>query len=279
MKFVFFGTPYVARDTLAMLIDVGFVPELVVTNPDAPRGRGHVLTPSETKVLAEAHGIPVFTPVQIDESVIAEIATRGCEYAICVAYGKILPKALIDAFPKGILNIHYSLLPKYRGASPVESAILHGETTTGVTIQKMVPKLDAGDIVAQAETEIGETENTTALRARLITLGAELLIRTLPEYLAGTVVLKPQDETAATYATKMKKEDGLLDLLGDTKTNWNKYRAYNEWPGTYFFIERNGKQVRVKIKEAVFTSDGRFQVVRVIPEGKKEMHFDDFMRG
>lgn len=279
MKFVFFGTPYVARDTLAQLIAAGYVPELVVTNPDAPRGRGHVLTPSETKVLAQAHGIPVITPAQIDEVAIAEIVAQGCEYAICVAYGKILPKALIDAFPKGILNIHYSLLPKYRGASPVESAILDGETITGVTIQKMVPKLDAGDIVAQAETEIGETENTTALRARLITLGADLLIQTLPRYLAGTIELKAQDEAAATYAPKMKKEDGCIDLLADAMTNWNKYRAYNEWPGTYFFVERNEKQVRVKIKEAVLTEDGLFQVVRVVPEGKKEMNLEEFMRG
>ena len=156
MTFAYFGTPYVARDTLALLVDRGFTPGVVVTSPDALRGRGMQLTPCETKAWALAHGLPVATPEKIDASFIEQV--RGYDYAIVVAYGKILPQALIDAFPKGVLNIHYSLLPKYRGASPVEAALLHGDTVTGVSRQQMVRKLDAGDVLAQREVAIEPAE-------------------------------------------------------------------------------------------------------------------------
>ncbi|HVX90435.1 MAG TPA: methionyl-tRNA formyltransferase [Candidatus Paceibacterota bacterium] len=264
-KFVYFGTPYVARDTLAILIERGFIPELVVTSPDAPRGRGLTLTPSETRVLAETHGIPVITPENLTPEVVEEITSRGCVAGICVAYGKILPRALIDAFPLGILNIHYSLLPKYRGASPVEGALLHGETVTGVSIQKMVFKMDAGDILAQKEVAIIPTETTRELRPRLVTIGAELLATILPEFFAGAMLSTTQDESKATHSGKIDKSEGELDLDGDQQLNWNKYRAYAEGPGTYFF--KDGK--RIKIKTAAF-NNGKFVPLRVVPEGKNE---------
>ncbi|MES2995006.1 MAG: methionyl-tRNA formyltransferase [Patescibacteria group bacterium] len=276
-RFIYFGTPYVARDTLATLVERGFVPEVVVSSPDAARGRGLMLAPSETKEWALANGLPVLTPEKLTPEVIEELKAYGCDYAIVVAYGKILPQALIDAFPLGILNIHYSLLPKYRGASPVEAALLNGETVTGVSIQQMVYKLDAGDVLAQREVTIEPEETTRELRPRLVALGAELLADTLPAFVQGSLTPMPQDESAATFSKKIEKSEGELDLAGDARMNWNKYRAYAESPGTYFFMERNGKRLRVRIVTATL-SDGIFTPDRIVPEGKKEMAYVDFVR-
>ena len=275
--FVFFGTPYVARDTLAALIDAGYRPRAVVTSPDAPRGRGMQLTPCETKELALAENIPVFTPEKLDAVAVATISTYGAEFGIVVAYGKILPQALIDQFPLGLINVHYSLLPKYRGASPVESVLRAGETVTGVTIQQLAYKLDAGDILATREITIQPTETTRELRPRLITEGAELLLAMLPSFEDGSIVRTPQDETAATHCGKISKSEGELNLSDDARTNWNTYRGLAESPGTYFFTERNGKQIRVKIKSAHFV-DNQFIPDRIVPEGKQEMSYTDFLR-
>jgi len=277
VRFAFFGTPYVARDTLAILDAHGFRPAVVVTAPDTPRGRGLILTPSETRVWADEHGIPVLTPEQIDASVIESIRTYGCAYAIVVAYGKILPQALLDAFPRGALNVHYSLLPKYRGASPVESALLNGDTETGVSIQKMVYALDAGDILASEKTLIGASETTIDLRARLIQIGGELLVRMLPEYLAGALAPMPQDPAQVTRAGKMKKEDGYITLGQDDEMNWRKYRAYAQWPRVSFEAERNGDRFRVTIVTAHF-ANGKFLPDIVKPAGKNEMSYADFVR-
>lgn len=270
MKFAFFGTPDVARDTLASLIEAGWVPELVVTSPDAPRGRGMVMTPSETKVLALENDLKVFTPERLNEEAISSIKEHDCDFAIVVAYGKILPEALITSFPKGVFNIHYSLLPKYRGASPVETALLNGETETGVTIQKMVYKLDAGDIVASVRENILPDDTTSTLRPRLIDAGAKLLLEVLPQIAEGEVKATPQEHDEATFASKFKKEDGLLNLSDDDESNWRKYRAFTEGSGTYFF--ENEK--RMKIKKARFEND-RFIVQRVVPEGGKEIDYKD----
>jgi methionyl-tRNA formyltransferase len=268
--FVFFGTPKVASDTLAILLERGFLPKVVVTSPDAPKGRGLALTPSETKVFALAHGIPVLALEMLDEEAIAAIRAYGCDYAIVVAYGKIFPEELITAFPLGVLNVHYSLLPKYRGATPLESALLAGETETGVTIQKMALAVDAGAVLAQKETPIVPAETARELRTRLITLGAELLADTLPAYLSGDIVPILQDASKASRARKLKKEEGLLDLTAPALENWNKYRAYADTIGTYFF--ENSK--RMKITTASF-KDGAFVVERVIPEGKREMAYTE----
>lgn len=278
MSFAFFGTPSVARDTLALLYERGQMPAVVITNPDAPRGRGHVLTPSEIKQWALEHRIPVLSPAQLDTDAVKEIAAYRCEYAVVVAYGKILPQPLIDAFPNGIYNVHYSILPKYRGASPVEAALLADDTETGVTVQRLAAKLDAGDIVAQRFEPILPTDTTRALRERLIAHGAELLIEVMPDIEAGTVAATPQNHADATYAPKITKEDGRIDLSAPARENWNKYRAYVEWPGTYFFTERNGKRLRVKIADAVLTPAGEFKILRVIPEGKNEVDYEVFRR-
>lgn len=267
-NFVYFGTPTVASETLATLLSHGFTPALVVTSPDAPRGRGLVLTPSPTKVLALEKGIPLLTPEKLDTDAIEAIRSYRCGYGVCVAYGKIFPEELIAVFPKGVLNVHYSLLPKYRGATPLETALLAGETETGVTVQKMVKELDAGDILAQESTAIAPSETARELRSRLIKMGAQLLATTLPAYLQGTITPTSQNPTLATRAHKLKKEDGLLALDAPAEVNWNKYRAYADSIGTYFI--QNDK--RVKITAAEFTR-GEFRITRVIPEGKREMEY------
>ena len=267
-KFAFFGTPKVASDTLATLITHNFIPTVVVTSPDAPAGRGLALAPSEAKTLALAHHIPIFTPHTLDAEAITAIHNYGCDYAIVVAYGKIFPEELIADFPLGVLNVHYSLLPKHRGAIPLEAALRAGDTVTGVTIQKMVYALDAGAILAQEELAIAPNETARELRPRLIALGAELLVKTLPSFLQGDIVPREQDASLASYAHKLKKEDGLLDLDAPAKENWNKYRAYTDSIGTYFF--ENGK--RMKITAASFKNN-EFVIERVIPEGKNERKF------
>lgn len=272
--FIFFGTPYVARDTLATLIDAGHRPLLVVTNPDAPAGRGQTITPCLTKQYATEHDIPVYTPATLDAEAVTTILKHNGVLGICVAYGKILPSALISAFPLGILNVHYSLLPRYRGATPVEATLLNGDTETGVTIQRMVPALDAGDIIAQAQISILPEETTRELRPRLITLGATLLLETVPAYVTGTLVATPQDAHRATHVGKLKKQDGELDLKDSQETNWRKYRAFAEWPGTFFI--HHGK--RVKITRAHRDTNGSFIIDRVIPEGKREVEASLFFQ-
>lgn len=276
-KFAYFGTPYVARDTLAILIERGFAPALVVSTPDVRRGRGMEVQPSETKAYAMERGLPVLAPEKLDASAIAEIRGYGCEFAVVVAYGKIFPESLLAAFPKGVLNIHYSLLPKYRGASPVESALLHADSVTGVAIQRMAKALDAGDILAAREVPILPTDTTRELRPRLILEGAHLLADILPAFEEGALASVPQNHAEATHAPKIAKEDGLLNLAGDSKTNWNKYRAYAESPGTFFYADKNGAKMRVKIKTAKF-ENGAFIPDRIVPEGKKETSFSDFLR-
>lgn len=267
-KFAYFGTPYVARDTLAYLLSHGYRPEVVITSPDAPRGRGLVLTPSETRVLAEENGIPVLTPEKLTPEVIEEILSYGAEYALVVAYGKILPEALITAFPKGVLNVHYSLLPKYRGASPVEAALLAGEQTTGVAIQRMVYELDAGDILALREVPILPTETAKELRPRLVHIGAELLVEVLPSFIEGTATFTPQDHTLATRSGKIPKSLGELHIPGNDEENWEKYRALADGSGTYFF--KDGKRTKIISAEYV---GGVFSPLRVVPEGKKETNY------
>lgn len=267
--FAFWGTPDVASETLAILIENGYIPKVVITNPDRPRGRGLHLLPSPVKVLAEKHNIPVLTPEKVDAEFTSLLSTYNLLLNIVVAYGKILPEEVINMPKFGTLNIHYSLLPKYRGASPLESALLNGESETGVSIQKMVYKMDAGDIVAEEKVPISIHIDKVYLREVLIHRGAKLLVEIIPSYIEGKIELKKQDESRATNCKKIKKEDGEIKLDGSSTENYNKYRAYAGWPGVYFF--KDGK--RIKITRARF-EDNSFIIERIIPEGKKEIDFN-----
>ncbi|HVW82662.1 MAG TPA: methionyl-tRNA formyltransferase [Candidatus Paceibacterota bacterium] len=267
-KFAYFGTPAVAAQTLAALLAHGYAPSVVITNPDAPRGRGMKLAPSPVKALALEKGLPVLAPEQLDAVALEEIKKHACDYAVVVAYGKLFPQALIESFPMGAINVHYSLLPRYRGASPVEAALLAGERETGVTVQKLALAMDAGDILAAREIPIAPEETARELFPKLIALGADLLVETLPKFEAGELAAAAQDESQATYSKKIKKEEGELDLAGDALANWNKYRAYLLRPGTYFI--ENGK--RMKIAKASF-ANGRFVVERIVPENGREIDY------
>lgn len=263
IKFIFFGTPDVASLTLEMLKLAGYMPALIVTSPDKPQGRKMLMTPPPVKTWATANSVPFIQPEKIDDKGIP----GSYDLAIIVAYGKILPETLINMPSLGSINIHYSLLPKYRGASPVETAILNCDTETGVSIQKMVYKMDAGDVIAQEKTMILPDETAPELRQRLIKIGGNLLVKILPDIINNTTTNTEQNETEATYCTKIKKEDGHVDLDKDNATEiYNKYRAYAHWPRTFFFD--NGK--RVIITEAKL-ENGQLHIVKVLPEGKKEI--------
>lgn len=289
-SFIFFGTPDVASETLEILKGYGYVPQLIVTAPDRPVGRHFVITPPPAKVWAIENNIPYIQPEKITDEVIeilkhppapSERGGAAPDLFIVVAYGKILPQALIDIPKYGTLNIHYSLLPRWRGASPVEAAILHGDHETGVSIQKMVFKLDAGPVIAEQRLVIDTHDTTQTLRGKLIPMGAKLLSEhVLPLLRGGAEALRgggvfegePQDELLATHCGKIKKEDALVTLQDDPQVLWNKYRAYHGWPCIYF-LDPSGK--RVKITKAQFMN-GQFIPEQVIPEGKKELPWTDY---
>lgn len=271
-SFVFFGTPDVASETLEILVSHGLVPELVVTAPDRPVGRHFTMTPPAVKAWVDTYTtksgttIPTIQPEKITPEIIDSLPV--VDFYIVVAYGKILPQALIDKARIATLNIHYSLLPQWRGASPVEAAILHGDPETGVSIQKMVFKLDAGPVLAEKRISIDTHDTTASLRGKLIPIGAHLLAEMLTTWDAAAFSNGvTQDEALATHCGKIKKEDALVTLNDDPQTLWNKYRAYHGWPCIYF-LDGDGK--RVKITEAKFVN-GVFTPTRVIPEGKKEI--------
>ncbi len=276
LNFVFFGTPDVASETLEILKTNGYLPSLIVTSPDAKKGRGLEMTASPVSVFAEENYIDCLKPEKLD-------AENFCgeqnipDLFLVVAYGKIIPEEILNIPRLSSINIHYSLLPKYRGASPVESAILNGDTVTGVTIQQMAYKMDSGPIIAQEKVEILPTEKAPELRKRLIKLGGELMIKILKTPSAdGHSPLtggEKQDESQATFCKKIKKEDGLLDLNGNAVKNYNKFRAYAFWPRTFFF--KDGK--RIIITDATL-EDNKFVIKKVLPEGKKEIKYEEFVR-
>jgi methionyl-tRNA formyltransferase len=267
-KFIFWGTPDVASKTLAILHSAGFTPELIVTSPDAPSGRGMNMAASPVSVWAEENMIDCIKPEKIDDEFTKTISEYKVDLFIVVAYGKILPESIINMPKLGTINIHYSLLPMYRGASPVESALLNGDKATGISIQQMALKMDAGDIIDEKEINIDTVDTKSTLRSKLIQSGGDLLVSILPDIFAQKIKFKKQDESKITYCKKIKKEDGLINLLDDDWTNYNKYRAYENWPSIFFM--RDGK--RIKIKKARY-EDGKFIIETVVPEGKKEIDF------
>ncbi len=264
VNFAFFGTPDVALETLEILKQNGYMPSLVITSPDARQGRKMLLTPPPVKVWALNNDVPFIQP----EKLSAEEFKTGFDLCIVVAYGKIIPEKILNIPRLGSINIHYSLLPKYRGASPVESAVLNGDSYTGVTIQKMVYKMDTGPIVATEKVNILPDEKSPELRKRLIQIGGKLLVETLPKVIEKKIKEIPQNESEATHCKKIKKGDGLIDFKDDPIKNYNKFRAYAYWPRTFFF--ENGK--RIIITDAVLANN-QFIIKKIIPEGGKEIAY------
>lgn len=277
LKIAFFGTPLLSSQTLDILKSNGYLPSVIITSPDKPVGRGLKITPSPVSIWAENNNIPCLKPEKIREEFIEEFQKLNIDLSVVVAYGKILPETLINIPKFKTINIHYSLLPKYRGASPLESSLLNGDDTTGISIQQMVFKLDSGPIITEKEVKIDINDTKEKLRDELTILGGNLLCEIIPKIVNKAINPKNQDESKVTFCTKINKEDGEIDLNGNPQVNYNKYRAFYGWPGVFFFINKHNKRIRVKIKQAVYENN-LFTIRRVTPEGKKEISYEDFLR-
>lgn len=237
MKIIFMGTAELSCASLEKLaLDKQFQIAAVVTQPDKPRGRELKLQFSPVKILAEKFHLPVLQPAKArDEKFISELRGLKPDLIVVTAYGQILPQAILDLPKSGCLNVHTSLLPKYRGASPIQSAILNGETETGVTIMKMDAGLDTGEILSQTRTPILPEDNSQTLHDKLAQLGADLFATTIPDYVTGKILPKPQNDSEATYAAKIKKEDGKINWNEPAEKILNRLRAFTPWPGIFTF--------------------------------------------
>ncbi|MDE1875095.1 MAG: methionyl-tRNA formyltransferase [Patescibacteria group bacterium] len=271
INFAFFGTPDRAVIALDELKKAGLVPGLIVTQPDRPQGRKLVLTPPPVKIWAERGGVPFMQPENLDDPLAIEVLRHGnFDAFVVVAYGKILKKEVLAIPRRGALNLHASLLPHLRGSSPIETAILNDERNTGATIILMDELVDHGPIIAQARVSLDAWPLPADELARhIVVQGGRLLAESLPKWVAGDIEAQPQDHSKATFTKKISKADGLIDPNGDGYQNFLKYNAYMGWPGTYFFVERDGKKTRINITSAAF-ENGRFVIQKVVPEGKKE---------
>lgn len=230
-RIIFAGTPEFAAVHLKALLDAGIKPVAVYTQPDRPAGRGHKLTPSPVKALALEAGIEVFTPENFkDEEEIKKFEDLKADLCIVVAYGIILPQRVIDAPKCGCINVHGSILPKYRGAAPIQRALLDGEEETGVSIMKLTLKLDAGDVYSVATLKIEKNDTSATLFAKLADLGAMTLLIALPKIFDGSLKAVPQDEDAVTYAMKISKEESHINFNKSAEVVDRTIRGLNPWP-------------------------------------------------
>jgi len=282
--FIFFGSSQMSIYVLDELEKAGYMPKAVVTTPDKPVGRKQVLTPTPVKEWAQKRNINVYDPAALKISdpngaaTIERLKNDNADIFIVASYGKIIPKEVFDIPPYKTLNVHPSLLPKYRGASPLQSAILDDEKNTGVTIIRIDEQMDHGPIVAQESIHINEWPVYEKFEEMMAHSGGHLLVDILPDWISGKIDERPQDETKATYCKKFTKEDGLIDLNDEPYLNFRKIQAFHMWPQAYFFIDHNSKQTRIKITDAEFKS-GQLVINKVVPEGSKEIKYEDFRRG
>ncbi len=297
MKLVFMGTPDYAVKTLESIISAGHEVAAVFAQPDKPVGRKHILTPPPVKVCAQENGIPVYQPDTLRDGKAAEILKEiNPDAIVVVAYGKILPEEILNIPKYGCINGHASLLPKYRGASPIQWCIVCGETETGVTTMYMDKGMDTGDILETARVKIGENETAEQLFDRLSVMSAQLMVSTLEKLEKGEITAKKQNEEEATYAPIIKKEMALLDFNKTAKELSCAVRGYYSWPCAYFFL--NNKRIKVISAEigvktdkeigTIFTQnndifvsckDGSLKINELQPEGSKPMTAKQFLNG
>lgn len=299
MKIVFMGTPDYAVETLKMLIAEKHEIAAVFAQPDKPVGRKHILTPPPVKVCAESHNIPVFQPNSLrNEEVFNTLKEINPDIIVVVAYGKLLPKNILDLPPYGCVNGHASLLPKYRGASPIQWSIVCGETKTGVTTMYMDDGLDTGDILEQTQVEIGAEETAEELFLRLSVISARLMASTLKKIENNEITPVKQDESKATHAPIIKKEMAFIDFEEKTAGEIHcAVRGYYSWPCAYFLL--NGKRVKIIKAEigdktdcaigtvsdntdnfSVSCKDGvNINLLEIQPEGSKPMSAKQFLNG
>jgi methionyl-tRNA formyltransferase len=302
LRIIFMGTPELAAASLgALLREPAFQVVAAVTQPDRPKGRDLKLQPSPVKQLASSAGVPVLQPEKArDEHFIAELRALQPGVIAVAAFGQLLPKAVLDLPRLGCLNVHTSLLPKYRGASPIQSAILHGEPETGVTIMQMDVGLDTGDILTQVTTPIRDDDNAATLHDRLAELGAQLLVTTLHDVAAGKLRPRPQQHELATHAAKIKKEDGRIDWSQPARAIWNRIRAFTPWPGAFTSLPAQPRARLLKLWQAdvaaeqgtagtVLTADkrgvvigcgeGALRVTSLQREGGRRLGAPEFLAG
>jgi methionyl-tRNA formyltransferase len=291
---VFLGTPGFAVPTLERVVEAGHEVTAVFTQPDRPKGRGQKDAMPPVKEAALRLGLPLHQPERVrQQEVVGQLRALGPEAMVVVGYGQIIPQAILDIPPKGIINVHASLLPKYRGAAPIQWAIARGETRTGVTTMKIDAGLDTGDMLLKWETEIGPEETAVELGERLAGAGAGLLVRTLDGL--GDIVPQKQDESQATYAPILKKEDGRIDWSMSAGEIVNRVRGLAPWPGCYGSLRGHrfhiwkAKQAEGPIhaghlhvsarKLYAGCGDGAIELLEVQLEGKKRMTAAAFLNG
>ncbi len=278
LNIAFFGTPEFSVKILESLRQNGFAPSLIITTPDKPKGRNLVITPPPTKIWGNENNIKVIQPTKLrDEDFLNDLKKTDWDLFIVASYGKIIPQAVLDIPKFQTINVHPSLLPRLRGASPMQSSILT-ENETGMTIMLMDAEMDHGPILMQEKLDIpnwppkiSELENLEA------ELGSKLLVKTILLWTEGKITPQEQDHSKATYIDKINKEDLLIDFNDNADKNYRKILALQSYK-PYFFTERNGKKIRVIIKDAEL-KDGELIITRVLPEGKKEMDYGDFLKG
>ena len=296
-KIVFMGTPDFAVPTLEALLQHHEVVG-VITQPDRPAGRKQQIQQSPIKQVAVAHNIPTFQPEKLRKpEAIAELKAWHPEIDayIVAAFGQILPQTVLDIPKYGSINVHASLLPRWRGAAPIQAVIREGDTETGITIMLMDAGLDTGPILSQRSIPIEEDETGQSLHDKLAKIGGELLIETLPQYLNGEIQPQLQDDSLVTFAPTLKKSEGQIDWTQDAKRIERTVRAYTPWPGTYTLW--NGKQIKIhsgyvgdgnipvgRVTEhnhqiAIGTGDGIFYPTQLQMQGKKSMSIEDFVNG
>lgn len=303
IRIVFMGTPGFAVPSLEALLEDGYNVVGVVTQPDKPQGRKKILTPPPVKEAAVKHGLPVMQPqrLRLPEAV-AELAQWKPDVIVTAAYGQILPKAVLDMPQFGCLNVHGSLLPRYRGGAPIQRAIINGETVTGVTLMYMAEGLDTGDMIAKVEVPIEPEDTSGTVFAKLSTAGAQLLREQLPLLLAGKAGRTPQNEDEATYAPNLTREDEKIDWQHSSQAIYNRIRglvpfsgAFTLWDGNVFKIwaakrpeagrgSAGGESPGTVLKLTdegieVRTGDGSIWLTEVQPAGKKAMEAGQFARG
>ncbi len=296
-RILFMGTPDFAQKSLEKLINDGFNIVGVATQPDKPKGRGHKLVFPPVKETALENNLPVFQPEKLKNGELKEVLdSLKPELIIVVAYGKILPDYVLDYPEFGCINVHGSLLPKYRGAAPIQWAVINGEEKTGVTTMLMDKGLDTGDMLLTAETKIGENETSAELFERLADLGAELLVKTITEL--KEITPKKQNEEDATYTSIIKKEMAEINWTKPSEEILNLIRGMNSWPMTYTFYD--GEAVKIISASSsdekatksgeilgvdkghglkVSTGDGVIYIKEVQFSGKKRMYIEDYLRG
>ena len=298
MDLIFLGTPAFAVPTLERIIEAGYQVITVVTQPDRPKGRSHELAISPVKRVALERGLPIYQPERIRRpEALARLSELKPEVMVVVGYGQIIPQAVIDIAPKGIINVHASLLPKLRGAAPVQWAIANGEQVTGVTTMRIDAGLDTGDILLKAETGISPAETAIDLGDRLSRMGADLLVKTLQDL--DSIAPEKQDNSRATLAPILKKQDGLIDWSRPAAVIHNRVRGFQPWPGAYTdfrghllhiwrsrVIEGGADFQRGRIHLAsrggveVICGDGNtLEILEVQMEGRKRMSAQAFANG